>query len=150
MKIKPFKSLPKQHGFSLIELLITISLMGILASVVVSAVSNTAIDASRMVARQQQAAVHSAVMDWVASQARPNSATLPRLQSLATIRTKYNGEASKLTLIKDFISSSTYDDFFVNSSGSNISSEALRPVGASLEFPPWKDDEDEPRVVLNQ
>ena len=51
----------------MVELLIVISVIGIMSALVISAFSNAAQDTRRVIARQQQASVQNAVNAWVTS-----------------------------------------------------------------------------------
>jgi type II secretory pathway pseudopilin PulG len=61
------------RGFSFVEAIFTIAIIGIMSSLVVAAISNASRDAHRVMARQQQAAVHSALTAWVLAQTRVGS-----------------------------------------------------------------------------
>src|SRR5687768_11263766 len=86
-------------GFTLVEALITIVIIGIMAAMLVSAFSSTAQDTSRMVARQQQAALQSALNAWVNGEGNRavviNATTgTAKLRTIEEIRTDYNSQAS--------------------------------------------------------
>ena len=88
----------KAFGFSLPEVLLTVALLGILTSVVVSALSNASRDAGRMVGRQQQGAINSAIQQWIASQTR--HPTTGRVQSTNSIRGIYNAYGTSLAKLQ--------------------------------------------------
>ncbi len=75
-------------GFSFIEAIFTIAIIGIMASLVVSAISNASRDAHRVIARQQQGVVQEALTSWVMAQTRVG--TTAQIRSLDNVRTNYN------------------------------------------------------------
>lgn len=78
----------RHRGFSFVEVIFTIAIIGIMSSLVVAAISNASRDASRVMARQQQASVQSALTAWVMSQTRVGSTA--QFQSLESVRATYN------------------------------------------------------------
>lgn len=79
----------RRAGFSFVEAIFTIAIIGIMSSIVVAAISNASRDASRVMARQQQASVQSALTAWVMSQMRVSNSSA-QFQSLENVRTYYN------------------------------------------------------------
>ena len=75
-------------GFSFVEAIFTIAIIGIMSSLVVAAISNGSRDAHRVMARQQQAAVQSALTAWVMSQTRVGATA--QIRSLENVRSTYN------------------------------------------------------------
>ena len=55
----------RREGFSFVEAIFTIAIIGIMSSIVVAAISNASRDAHRVMARQQQASVQGALTAWV-------------------------------------------------------------------------------------
>lgn len=93
MKIPNKPSLEPQRydgscGFSFIEAIFTIAIIGIMASLVVSAISNASRDAHRVIARQQQGVVQEALTSWVMAQTRVGATA--QIRSLDNVRTNYN------------------------------------------------------------
>ncbi|MDB6075857.1 MAG: prepilin-type cleavage/methylation protein [Verrucomicrobiaceae bacterium] len=136
-------------GFSLVEALLTIAIMGILSSLVVGVVSNASKDASRMMARQQQGAVQSAVDAWVSSQMRDTSTG--QVRSLESIRGDYNSRSTslaRLNLAVAFLDDATANHFTSTTTNSaNIKSEAMNTANQHLELPTW-DASSYPKVNL--
>lgn len=136
-------------GFSLVEALLTIAIMGILSSLVVGVVSNASKDASRMMARQQQGAVQSAVSAWVSSKMR--DPYTGQVQSLESIRGSYNSVSTslaRLNLAASFLDDATANHFTSSTSNSGaIKSEALNMSSQHLELPNW-DASSYPKVNL--
>lgn len=84
---RPFLTSPlprHRGGFSFVEAIFTIAIIGIMSSLVVAAISNASRDAHRVMARQQQAAVQSALTAWVMSQTRVGATA--EIRSLENVR----------------------------------------------------------------
>ena len=134
-------NISRRHApaFSLVEALLTIAIMGILSSLVVGVVSNASKDASRMMARQQQTAVQSAVDAWVSSQQRDISTG--QVRSLESIRADYNSRSTSLArfnLAAVYLDDATSYHFTSSTTNSaNIKSDALAAAGQHLELPNW-------------
>ena len=131
-------------AFSLVEALLTIGIMSILTGLVITAVSNASRDASRMVARQQQGAVQSAVMAWVRSQSRDDnaaSATRGQVRSLEAIRTIYNSYSTslaRLNVISKYLDDSTANHLITSTTNSDkIKSDALINARQYLSLATW-------------
>lgn len=117
-----------RSGFSLMEVLLTIGIIGIMAVLLVPSISPMKQGASVQMARQQQAELQTALGSWVAAASSGPG-------GLAAARTAYNGAGSKLALLQDYLQPSTYALF--SGGGSSVSSEALTAAGASLQFSSW-------------
>jgi prepilin-type N-terminal cleavage/methylation domain-containing protein len=117
-----------QSGLSLMELLIVIAIIAILATLVIPNVSSIRSGTSQAVARQQQAALQTALGSWV-------SAASSGPGGLAAARSAYNSAGSKLGLLQNYLQPATFAA--LNGSGSSVSSVALSEVGASLQFSSW-------------
>lgn len=137
MKPTSPKSDQNRAAFTMVELLIVISVIAIMASLVISAFSNAAQDTRRVVARQQQAAVQAAVNAWVSS----NSSGVG--QSLSSARTAYNAAAdglARLNLVGGYLDEQTLAHFTSNTTNNNqILSSALKKTGQYLELAAWAD-----------
>ena len=118
----------------MLEVLIVVAVIGILASMVVSAFSNAAQDARRVVARQLQAALQSAVNSWVAANSSGQN-------SLEDARVAYNSastSAARLALVGPYLDDSTLNHFLDSTTRNNeISSGALGKTGQHIELPAW-------------
>ena len=155
ISVASFRPRPRFLGFSLVEALLTIAIMGILTSLVIGVVSNASRDASRMVARQQQAAVQSAVNAWVAGKSRDPSTG--QFISLEAIRSDYNSRTTSLArfnyiagsdLQVGYLDPSTVQHFVTSTTNSSaIKSDALNTAGQHLELPSW-DSGSYPKVNL--
>jgi type II secretory pathway pseudopilin PulG len=79
-------------GFSFIEAIFTVAIIGVMATLVISAISNASRDAHRVMGRQQQSSVQSALTAWVLAQGRVGSTA--QVRSLENVRTSYNALAT--------------------------------------------------------
>jgi type II secretory pathway pseudopilin PulG len=118
----------RQAGFSFFEALVVVSLIGVLATLLITYVSPMRKTASVQVARQQQAELQTALGAWI-------SAASSSPGGLAAARTAYNGAGSKLGLLQNYLQPATYAA--LGASGSGVTSEALTEAGASLQFSSW-------------
>lgn len=122
------------HGFTMVEMLIVIAVIAIMASLVISAFANAAQDTRRVVARQQQAAVQSAVNAWVARQSSGTG-------SLSAAMATYNAQPTslaRLNLVASYLDEKTADHLRTNTVNTGqILSEALKKTNQYLELPVW-------------
>ncbi|MCX6854408.1 MAG: type II secretion system protein [Verrucomicrobia bacterium] len=88
MIFEPIKRQTKTVGFTFVEAIFTIAVIGIMSSLALTAISNGSRDANRIVARQQQAVIQEALNSWVMSQSRVGSTA--QVRSLANIQASYN------------------------------------------------------------
>lgn len=124
----------RSAAFTMVELLIVISVIAIMAALVVSAFSNAAQDTRRVVARQQQASVQSAVNAWITRQSSGAG-------SLSTARTTYNDAGTslaRLNLVSGYLEDVTMAHFRTNTTNTNqVLSEAMKKTNQHLELPAW-------------
>lgn len=127
----------------MVELLIVIAVIGIMSALVISAFSNAAQDTRRVIARQQQASLQSAVNAWVNS-------TSDKV-SLSGARTLYNAAGSskeRLQLVQAYIDDGTLAHFLANTtSDGEVKSAALKKTDQYLLLGPW-DASSYPKVEL--
>jgi prepilin-type N-terminal cleavage/methylation domain-containing protein len=111
----------RRSGFSLVEAVLTIAIIGIMSALAVSAISNGSVDASRILARQQQAAIQEALFAWVMSQSRVtvNGVETSQLRSIASIQSDYNTlattDVARFALIAG-TAAKNYEDGFLDQS----------------------------------
>jgi prepilin-type N-terminal cleavage/methylation domain-containing protein len=155
--MKPIRPDHTHAGFTLIEALMTIAILGVMAAIVVSAFSNAGTDAARIIARQQQAAVQSAVNAWVNSDGNRtdviNATTgTGKLHTIAQIQTDYNNAATslaRLNLIASYLDSNTATYLTSSTTDANkISSDSLVKSKQYISMPSW-DTGSYPQVTLN-
>lgn len=167
MQASPLHSaqLTRRHsvrGFSFIEAIFTIAIIGIMSTLVVSAISNASRDAHRVMSRQQQATIQSALTAWVMAQGRVGSTA--QVRSLENVRTAYNAlstTSARFNLLipnpsspdpnlrAGFIDQTTADHILEYSSGNSdkLKSAALENAKQYLSLPTWQSG-DFPRVDL--
>lgn len=133
-------------GFTFIEALVTIAILGVMAAILVSAFSSAATDASRMISRQQQAAVQGAVNAWVNgddNRANVINATTgtAKIRTVEEIRADYNSRTTslaRLNLIAAYLDETTKNHFYsYTTDASKIKSEALNTTKQYLSLPNW-------------
>lgn len=132
-------------GFTLVELLLVIAIIGILSSLVLAAVGNAARDSREVVARQQQVVVQEALNAWISRESsRMNTNGVPL--GLSGARSNYNaasGNRQMLTstnYLRNYLSEETIamltDTNYAT--GQNIASEAIKKSGyTTLQFSAW-------------
>ncbi|WP_397379807.1 type II secretion system protein [Prosthecobacter sp.] len=151
----------RREGFSFVEAIFTIAIIGIMSSIVVAAISNASRDAHRVMARQQQAAVQGALTAWVMAQMRVGNTA--QYRSLESVRSAYNSVGNSQLrfklLIPDptsadpnlragFLDQTTADHFADYTSNSNqLQTSALYNAQQYLTLPDWQQG-DFPRVDL--
>lgn len=124
----------------------TIAILGIMAAVLVSAFSSAATDASRMISRQQQAALQGAVNAWVNGESNRvnvlNATTgTAKLRTVEEIRTDYNSRLTslaRLNLVASYLDETTQNHFFnATTNSGKIKSEALSATKQYISLPDW-------------
>ena len=132
-----------RKGFTMVEMLIVIAVIGIMSALVISAFSNAAQDTLRVVARQQQAAVQNAVNAWVNS----TSDQVGISGAMATYNAAGNSQA-RLQLVQLYLDDSSLAHFLSNTTDtSQIKSAALKKTGQYLVLDSW-DVTSYPKVEL--
>lgn len=154
-------------GFTLVEAIFTIAIIGIMASLAISAISNGARDSYRVMARQQQTAVQEALNAWVMSQTRVSASgqETAQVQSLESVRATYNAlkvTSARFAKLKPdptnsdpnkragFLDAATIAHFEEYSEGEGtdrLKTAALAGARQYLSLPDWEANS-EPRVVL--
>lgn len=161
---RPVFSFPARHwprGFSFVEAIFTIAIIGIMSSLVVAAISNASRDAHRVMARQQQAAVQSALTAWVMAQTR--MVATAQVRSLENVRSTYNvigTTSARFNLLvpnptspdpsarAGFLDQTTADHFLdYTTSTDKLKTAALDNAKQYLSLPNWQSG-DFPRVEL--
>ncbi|MDZ4289513.1 MAG: type II secretion system protein, partial [Prosthecobacter sp.] len=154
----------RRHAFTFVEAIFTVAIIGIMASLAVSAISNASRDTNRIVARQQQAAVNEALNAWVMSQTRVGNTA--QIQSVANIRSTYNAltttsarfnlllpnsAASDPSARAGFIDQSTADHFLeYTTSTDKLKTSALEGAKQYLNLPTWVDGDTPQAELVNE
>jgi type II secretory pathway pseudopilin PulG len=144
-----------------VEAIFTIAIIGIMSSLVVAAISNASRDAHRVMARQQQAAVNSALTAWVMAQTRVGSTA--QVRSMESVRTTYNAlptTSARFNLLvpnpaspdpsvrAGFLDQTTADHFLDYTTGTDrLKTAAMDNAKQYLSMPTWQSG-DFPRVEL--
>ena len=155
--MKPNLSPRSIRGFTFIEMLMTIAILGVMAAVIVSAFSNAGTDSARIMARQQQAAVQAAVNAWVNGDGNRtdviNATTgTGKLRTLSEIQATYNAATTslaRLTLVSGYLDANTAS--YLTSSttdATKVTSDALKTSKQYLSLPDWTTTSVYPQVAL--
>jgi len=153
---------PRRHrarfasGFTLIEAMLTVAIIGVMAALVISAFSSASSDTNRITARQQQAALQAAILAWVngdSNRVDTNTTTgAVNLRTIAEIQAAYNAASTsldRLNLVSSYLDSDTASMFVsYTTSNAKILSPALSASSQYLTLPDWVTD-DYPQVQLN-
>lgn len=153
-------------AFTFVEAVFTIAIIGIMAALAITAISNAARDSYRVVSRQQQAAVQEALNAWIMAQTRvwEGGTTTARIKSLETVRAEYNAlpnTAARFNKLlpnpqhldpnqrAGFLDQPTADHFqtYTGGNAEKIKSAALYGGEQYLSMPTWAAGE-EPKVEL--
>jgi prepilin-type N-terminal cleavage/methylation domain-containing protein len=117
-------------GFTLVELLIVISIIGIIAAMVISSYSNASQDSREVVVMQQQAVLQSALDDWIT-----NYGTISQAKTLYNATT---GDQARLNLIKGYLDDETTAQFSTANNGSGLlQSDVMAKTSQYVTFTDW-------------
>jgi prepilin-type N-terminal cleavage/methylation domain-containing protein len=120
----------RSDGFTLVELLIVISIIGIIAGMVIASYSNASQDSRRVVASQQQVVLQSAVDNWIAGQT-----------NLSTAQAAYNAATNslgRLSLVSAYLDDTTAAQFTNNASG-QLQSSVMEQTDQYVTLGDWAD-----------
>lgn len=154
-------------AFTLVEAIFTIAIIGIMASLAISAISNGARDSFRVMARQQQTAVQEALNAWVMSQTRVSASgqETAQVQSLESVRAAYNSlkvtsarfnklkpdptntDPSKRAGFLDAATIEHFEEYSADQGTDRLKTAALEGARQHLSMPDWEAGS-EPRVML--
>lgn len=148
----------ESSGFTFVEALMTIAVLGVMAAILISAFSSASTDANRMVARQQQAAIQGAVTAWVNGDSNRvnviNASTgSAKPRTVEEIRTDYNSRQTslaRLNLISSYLDGLTMEHFakYTTNTG-KVKSEALTAIRHHITLPDWTTSTGYPQVLLS-
>ena len=140
-------------AFTFVEAIFTIAIIGIMSALALSAISNGARDANRIVARQQQAAIQESLISWVMGQARVGNTS--QVRSLNGIRTSYNALATTYARFNQILPNPASTDPNIKNgyldtataehfeayrvSADRLYSAALKGSSQYLNLPTWQD-----------
>lgn len=129
----------RAQAFTFIELVIVIAVIGIMSALAVGAFSNASNDAREIVARQQQAALQSAVDAWAIAQMTSSN-------TVSQVQTTYNAattSSARLDLVANYLDDATYEHFVEHiglASTNEVMSDATRKLNWHINLPTWADD----------
>lgn len=131
MTLRPQRQ--SRTAFTLIEMLIVLAIIGVLAAIIISQVANATYESRRIVARQQQVVLQTAVSSWIMQ----STTTQP----INTVRTAYNAAAdskARLALVGSYLDPDVYAHFMAQTTDvTKVQSDAMKRAGKWIELPQW-------------
>jgi prepilin-type N-terminal cleavage/methylation domain-containing protein len=144
---QPRRSGAACYGFSLIELLLVIAIIGVMSALVIASFSNATQDSRRVLVLQQQAVLQEALNSWIARES-----SIIGTGSLASAKAAYDLTTTglaKLALLDDYLDPSTAGQFVAHASVSNaLNSDVMEKTGQYITFSTWPTG-GYPKVDLN-
>ena len=146
-----------QSGFSLIELLMVLTIISIMAALIINAFSNASQDSREVVARQQQAVLKGA-LDNTISQYMVGGKTVAEARKFYMYANSTGGtlrtQSERLDLVSDYLDEDTYNHLSSRSSSTEIKSAAMEKTGQYIQFQDWpaatsSNRNTYPKVTLN-
>jgi prepilin-type N-terminal cleavage/methylation domain-containing protein len=141
--MKPATRPRKTPAFTLIEMLIVLAIIGVLAAIIISQIANATFETRRIVSRQQQVVLQTAVSSWIMQ----NTTTQP----INSVRTAYNTAAdskARLALVGGYLDPDVYAHFMSQTTDvAKVQSDAMKRAGKWIELPDWSSGS-YPRVNL--
>lgn len=124
-------------GFSLVEILLVVAVIGILSALAVSYVGGASDSSRLLVARQQQVQLQTALDAWISAQSSGTG-------GLGGAKAAYSTNATTmLAALGPYLR----DPSIFSASGGSVSSAALAALGKSLQFSSWTDNS-YPKVLM--
>ena len=137
----------KPAAFSLVELLMVLTIISIMAALIINAFSNAAQDSRDVLSRQQQAtlksALDNAISQYLASGASPSDTgkTVEQARKYYTYANGVSGtlrnQKGRLALLEDYLDEDTFEHFNSRSSATMIQSAAMVKTNQFVEFEEW-------------
>jgi prepilin-type N-terminal cleavage/methylation domain-containing protein len=141
-------------GFTFVEALVTIAILGIMASILIGAFSSVSADANKTIARQQQAAIQNAVIAWVNGDSNRMVGTSTKPKTVEEIRTDYNSRGhskARLQLVGAYLDADTLDHLVTSTVNTGkIKSDALFGIQHYIALPDWTTTDGYPKVTLTK
>ena len=147
----------KPSAFSLIELLMVLTIISIMAALIITAFTNASQDSREVIARQQQAVLKGA-LDNALSQYMVSGKTVAEARKYYMFANSTSGtkrtQKQRLALVEAYLDEDTYDHFESRSSATQIVSAAMAKTGQYVEFQDWapatvSNRNTYPKVTLN-
>jgi hypothetical protein len=124
-----------------------------MSAIIITRMSSSARDANRMIARQQQATIQTAIHAWVTGTTRNEDGEDIGINRLRIAYNAAGNTAGRLQPIAPqnapgYLDDGTRDHFWTNSAnGNRIESFALKTLGQHITLPDWLDG-DYPKALL--
>ena len=146
-----------RNAFTLIEMLIVITIISILAAMAITSISNSAKDSRTVIAQQQLAVIQEAVNSYASRQigrvlpaqtAAFGAITYTGKQAtVEDVRNIYNSPprgatavkiSDRLTLIRSYLDASNFGaNLIADDTAGSLTTEAMRAIGKKVELPDW-------------
>ena len=130
----------KPNAFSLVELLMVLTIISIMAALIINAFSNASQDTRDVISRQQQAVLKSA-LDNAISQVMVQGRTVGEARRFYNYKNGISGAQrtmlERLAIIETYLDEDTYAHFIANSSATQIRSAAMVKTNQFVEFEFW-------------
>jgi prepilin-type N-terminal cleavage/methylation domain-containing protein len=131
--MKPVHRHRSALAFTLIEMLIVLAIIGVLAAIIISQIANATFETRRIVSRQQQVVLQTAVSSWIMQ----NTTTQP----ISAVRTAYNDASdskARLALVGGYLDPDVYAHFMAQTTDvAKVQSDAMKRAGKWIELPTW-------------
>jgi prepilin-type N-terminal cleavage/methylation domain-containing protein len=118
-----------KSGFTLIEMLLVVAVIGIMTSLVITAITNSSADARLVIARQQQATVQEALNAWIAS------------TNITAAKTAYNAASdasAKMGLIQKYLNTNArWMTTGLSYNSGSVQTENMKSINVSMSFGAW-------------
>ena len=131
----------KPNAFSLVELLMVLTIISIMAALIINAFSNASQDSRDVISRQQQAVLKSA-LDNAISQVMVKGKTVGQARKYYNYKNGTSGAQrtmlERLQILEPYLDEDTFTHFTSNSTASKIRSAAMAKTGQYIEFEFWE------------
>jgi prepilin-type N-terminal cleavage/methylation domain-containing protein len=146
-----------RKAFTLVELLITITIISVLAAMAISSFSNAAHSSRDVVARQQLAGLQEAVNNWVAREVGKVSTAGGSPSTVEDLRIIYNATGdvtARFNLFSAYLDDASRVAYTSDPGTGRITTDAMRQTNLYLTLPEWAAESATtgskfPRVLLN-
>ena len=130
----------RPNAFSLVELLMVLTIISIMAALIINAFSNASKDTRDVIARQQQAVLKSA-LDNAISQVMAEGRTVGETRRFYNYKNGVSGTQrtmlERLTILQPYLDEDTYTHLIAHSTASQIKSAAMVKTNQFIEFEFW-------------
>jgi len=137
----------KSNAFSLVELLMVLTIISIMAALIISSFNNAAKDTADIISRQQQAELKSALDIAISQYMVTGNSVNARGKTIEDARRYYmfanSSDGTKRTmkerlgLLQPYLKDETYEHLFSRSSATAVQSAAMVKTNQYVEFEDW-------------